>query len=436
MLGKLFGWFSKKETASPDIRFGRYSDNNKTVAKIARWSEAEKLFKENKLLESLDAFFDYLKDEEENNVVHERNGPEGRFELYQGSKIVRGEYNDQGLKAEVTLARMPKPSTPVMRRLLEMNFNLFYSRFAMDEDRLNMRFDSDMNTATPNKLYYGLKELATKADKQDDLLVQNFSLLEKADIEHVESLSEEEREIKFNHMQLWIGETLDLVKTLDADKFAGGIAYLLLALVYKIDYLIAPEGPIMNELESIPDIYFKKDNRPTAEKNFEMIEALNKLKAKTKEEVYPFLFRSKHTFAIVTPQNYKTIVEAIKGSHQNMIWYRDNGYPIVANQIIEYGFSYCQYSYSLPRPLSELFRLFMQINYGQYFQALGFVENLYDEEKKEFDKDEIIDDINNIVNFWKVKYPRLSFDVETLRFDSKLSFNYSFTRELLNLKFE
>ena len=63
MLEKLFGWFSKKDVVIPNIRFGRYSDNNKTVAKIARWSEAEKLFKENKRLESLDAFFDYLKDE-------------------------------------------------------------------------------------------------------------------------------------------------------------------------------------------------------------------------------------------------------------------------------------------------------------------------------------------------------------------------------------
>jgi hypothetical protein len=193
-----------------------------------------------------------------------------------------------------------------------------------------MRFDSDMNTATPNKLYYGLKELATKADKQDDLLVQNFSLLEKADIEHVEPLPEDEKAIKFEHMQKWIADTLEQVRSLDADKFAGGIAYLLLATVYRIDYLVAPEGPIMNELEAIPDIYFKKDNRPTAEKNFDMIEALEKLKSKQKEGIYPFLFRSKHTFSIVTPQNYKTIVEALKGSHQNMIWYRDNGYPSVA----------------------------------------------------------------------------------------------------------
>jgi hypothetical protein len=119
-----------------------------------------------------------------------------------------------------------------------------------------------------------------------------------------------------------------------------------------------------------------------------------------------------------------------------MIWYRDNGYPSVANQIVEYGFSYCQYSYSLPRPLSELFKLFMQINYEEYFHALGFSEELYDPGKREFERDEIIANVNGIIEFWRAKYPRLEFDVQSLRFENILNFNYSFTRELTNLKFE
>jgi hypothetical protein len=119
-----------------------------------------------------------------------------------------------------------------------------------------------------------------------------------------------------------------------------------------------------------------------------------------------------------------------------MIWYRDNGYPSVANQIIEYGFSYCQYSYSLPRPVTELFQLFMRINYGPYFHALGFTEELYNEEKKEFEKEEITEHFNGIIDFWRTKYPKLEFDQQSLRFDSRLNFNYSFTRELTNLKFE
>ena len=191
----------------------------------------------------------------------------------------------------------------------------------------------------------------------------------------------------------------------------------------------------MNDLEGIPDIYFKKDNRPTAEKNLAMIEVLQKLRAKTREEIFPFLFRSKHTFAIVAPQNYKTIVDAIKGSHQNMFWYRDNAYHFIANQVIEYGFGYCQYSYSLPQPLSDLFRLFMMVNHSNYFSALGF-KKLYDPEMRDFEKDDIEDAIREIITEWRNKYPRLEFNIESLRFDSLLNFSYSFTRELTNLKFE
>jgi hypothetical protein len=436
MLGKLFGWSRKKEETDPDIVFGRYSDNNKTVTKIARWSEAEKLFRENKKTECMDAFFDYLLDDDQQNVVHERNGNSGRFELYQGSKIVRGTYDTERLWAEVTLARMPKPAIPVMRRLLEMNFNLFYSRFALNGDRLCMRFDSHLNTATPNKLYYGLRELATKADKQDDLLVQNFASLQAVDTSHVQLLPDQEKETKYQFLQKWVRDTLEYISSLDADKLSGGISYLLLTLAYRIDYLITPEGPLLNEIEAISDIYFKKDNKAVAEKNQGMIEAFHKLQAKTREQVFPHIFRSKHTFSIVTPQNYKTVIEAIRGAHQNLAWYKENNYPFIASKIAEYGISYSQYSYSLPKPLSDLFRLFMNINYNDYFKALGFNRTYYNADKKEIEKDEVTEEIKDIIEGWATKYPRLQFQTDSLRFDSLLNFNHSFTKELTNLRFD
>ena len=93
MFGKLFGRGKKKEAAiEPAISFGRYSDNNKPVAKVNRWTDADNLFKEKKYPESLDAFFDYLRDDTVQNVVYERNGAEGRFHFYQGSKMVRGSF--------------------------------------------------------------------------------------------------------------------------------------------------------------------------------------------------------------------------------------------------------------------------------------------------------------------------------------------------------
>lgn len=439
MFDKLFGKGKKKEdpAAEPDICFGRYSDNNKPLAKVNRWTEADNLFKEKKYPESLAAFFDYLRDEEADNVHFSRTEDGGgRFHFFQGSKVVRGHFGDRLLQAEVTLARMPQPSVPVMRRLLEMNFNLYYSRFALDEERLCMRFDSDLSTASPSKLYYGLKELATKADKQDDLLVQDFTILQHSDSDHTVAVPDAEKAVKFSFFQRSIQETLDRVAALDPDKYSGGIAYLLLALVYRLDYLVCPEGRLLNELERIGGIYFKKDERPVAEKNRDMAEELRKLMAWDQEQVYRNLFRSQHTFAIVAPQPHKTIADSIYGAHQNLAWYRDNNQPDMVAKIAEYGLSYCQYSYSLPAVLTELYHLFMQVNYADFFRELGFVKSYYDPAANRFDEEGIRQRILSIQEKWREKFPGMDFKVANLSFASLAEFDLSFTNEIQHLNME
>jgi len=437
MLDKIFSWSKKKtEEAEPPIRLGRYSDNNKTVEKVERWNEAENLFKEKKCLESINAFFEYLRDDDEDNVFHTQEEKKGTFFFYQGSKVIRGFYNEEIFEAEVQLVQMPQPGVPVMRRLLEMNFNLYYSRYALNENKIVMLFDSDVQTANPSKLYYGLKELATKADKQDDLLVHDFTTLLPTDNDHVIEIPEEEKAVRLKYFKMWIQETLDLAASIDADKFSGGIAYLLLALAYRIDYLIVPEGKLLSELEKVVEIYFKKDDRLVTEKNQEMMDCYQRLLSKDKEEFYPYLFRSKYTFSIVTPQNYKTISDSIFNANQNIAWYRENKLMNIAAQISEYGFSYCQYSYSLPRPVTELFQLFMQINYGNYFKELGFKDGLYNSETNEYDREAIISRIKFIEQKWKTKYPEFDFKADKLKFENKVAFNQSFTTEVEYLNLE
>lgn len=433
MLEKLFGRGSKKKEesqAGPAIHFGRYSDNNKPVAKINRWTDADNLFKDKRYPESLDAFFEYLRDDSIPNVDYQRQGPEGRFSIYQGSKIVRGMFDQEHVQAEVTLARMPQPSTPVMRRLLEMNFSLYYSRFALDNDRLCMRFDTDLETANPTKLYYGLKELATRADKQDDLLVQDFSILETIDSGHITEIPLNEKEVKFAYFRQWIQETLEAVASVDADKFSGGNAYMLLALLFRIDYLLSPEGKLLRELEKIAGIYFTREERPAVEKNRDMVEAFKKLLLIPQEEIFSNLFRSKYTFSIVAPQPYKTVTDSIHNTNQNIPWYRDNNYPFIATQVAEYGIAFCQYSYSLPKVITEFFHLFMMINYAAYFLSLGFTESYYDPQTNQFNSLSIINAIKEIQDRWKDKYPHMDFKTQNLRFDNMVNFDFSFTNEL------
>lgn len=437
MLDKIFSWSKKKsdDYTAPEVSFGHYSDNNKSVAKVDSWNRAEALYKEKNYPGSIAAFFDYLNDDQLNNVAHEQNGAAGTFSFFQGSRMIRGHYDDKEFMAEATLARMPQPSVPVMRRLLEMNFALYYSRYSLNKDTITMFFKSDIETANPSKLYYGLKELATKADKQDDLLVQDFTTLEAVDTGHIKDIPDEEKLVKYKYFKKWIQDALDLINKVDADKYSGGIAYLLLALAYRIDYLIRPEGKLLREVERIVEIYFKKDDRQVTEKNQEMLDCYQKLLIKDQEEVFPYLFRSLYTFSIVTPQNFKTIADAIYNANQNVAWYKENKLPEIAAQISEYGISYCQYSYSLPRPVTEFFHLFMMVNYPEYFRELGFRED-YVSSENEYNKEKINAKIKEIEGRWKEKYPELEFKTDKLKFDNKVSFNQTFTTEVEYLNLE
>lgn len=436
MFDKLFSWTQKKAKPQPAVVLGRYSDNNKTVQKNSRWEEADSLFNSGNYVKSLDAFFDYLRDDAINNVITERKGEVLNFTLYQGSKVVRGRCDQKGLTAEVNLVRMPQASIPVMRKLLEHNSNLFYSRYSMQDDRICMRFDSEIETSSPTKLYYGLKELATKADTQDDILVQDFIQIEEIDTDHISSLPEAERKVKVEYLRRLINDTLGFIDTLDKDRLAGGIGYMLLGLAYRLDYLIAPEGKLLSELEEVIGRYFNNPEKQPQEKNALMAEGFKKILEKSDEDLRPYLFKSTATFSIVSPPSQKAISEAIETAMQNMIWYRDNKYNEIARQIMEYGISYCQYSYSLPQPLTLLFNLFMEINYPDYYHSLGFQGLLFDVASNQFEKDEIEERVNTIIAAWIGKHTKMTWKHQNIRYDHILSFNQSFLTEIQGLNFD
>ncbi len=433
MLDKLFGWKKKKESPEavvPSVLFGRYSDNNKTVQKTKRWTDADNLFKESRYHESITAFFDYLRDDAVQNVLTQNNGAEHHFRIYQGSKLVRGTYNNETLSAEVTLARMAQPSVPVMRRLLEQNFNLYYCRYGMDAERLCMRFDTELATANPNKLYYAFKELATKADKQDDLLLQDFQTLLPGDMEHIEIIPDAEKEIKYQYLQQWIADTLALVNTLDADKMSGAISHLLLNLAYRIDFLLVPEGRLLFDMEDLVTGFFTKEERPVPEKNNAMLQAFQAVARLSKELVFPCFYRSKHSFAITQPTPQKTVSDSIFNANQYALAFRDSNLPQVAQQISEYGLAYCQYNFSLPKPISSLYLILMKVVYADFFRDLGFSPALYNSNTGNFNVLMIEQEILQIINSWKEKYPQINFKTENLKYDSLLSFTHSFTSEM------
>ncbi len=435
LFDRLFGATEPTEP-QPDIRFGRYSDSYKEADNYQAWDQALEKFESENYLESYQAFFRYLRDEKENNVKWWPTGDGLQFELYQGSKLISGYADDKKLMAESKIAHSAELNVNFMRQLIERNFDLNYSRFALDDDNnLTILFDTYTLDGSPYKLYYALKEVATNADKQDDLLLEEFKVLKPVGSSHLLELPEAEKAVKYDYIQVETKKVLDDIDSgrLNVDQYPGGIAYLLLDLTYRLDYLTKPEGHTMEVLERIHRSYFAKDDKNTAQKNQALCKEFKKLLERPKEDFFKEMYRVTATFGITTPINHDRVVAVIDGELHNMDWYKDNGHKNVALAVPGYIVGFCLFNYAIPKPDRDLFHLYFQIVESGYFKKLGFIIDYYDSEKQSFNRRAIRRAIDRIVDENRAKYSKLSPSLSLLRYDSMPEFAKSYLTMVRNL---
>ena len=423
-------FFNKQEETKegPIIRFGRYSDSYKSAENYQAWDDALLKFEHQDYLGCFRDFFRYLRDDSEDNVKYRETDKGIEFELFQGSKKIFGFADNSKLTAEAKIAKANGSKISFMQRLLEQNFDLKYSRFALDEEgNLTIIFDTYSLDGSPYKLYYALKELAINADKQDDLLLDEFKSLEQVGTNHLQPLPSEEKSIKYQYIYSAIS---DAEKVFQDEKmcqeFPGGVAYFLLNLLYKLDYLIKPEGYMMEVLERANRLYFAKDNKTTYEKIHMLWEELHSLSNRPKSEFFKEMYRGISTFGITAPVSHGNVVNLINNDLGNMDWYMENGYEEIAISIPGYIIGYSLFNYAVPKPDKELFHLYFQIIEAEYFKKLGYGECYYDPENTSFKQKEIKRAIDQIVAFNKENYIHLAPNTAMLNFNSLAKFARSY----------
>ena len=432
---RLFSSSGSKEE-QPDIRFGRYSDSYKTSATHSAWNTSLEKFDEQEYLESYRNFFLYLRDDKEDNVrFWEENGGLA-FELFQGSKKITGFANAKKLKAEAKIAKAESLNVGFMRRLIEQNFELMYSRFALDAaGNLTIVFDTYTLDGSPYKLYYALREVAIKADKQDDLLLDEFQMLQPVDTSHLKPLPQSEKEAKYNFIQKEIKRVLDEIENgnLDKNKYPKGINTLILHLIYKLDYLIKPEGYMMEALERIHRLNLTSDGKSTILKNQLLIKELQKLVERPRDEFFKEMYSVTSTFGITSPVNHDRVVGVIDGELHNMDWYHEHNHHAVAMAVPGYIVGFCLFNYAIPKPDRELLHLYFQVIEAGYFKSLGFTCDYYDAEAGKFNKRAIKKAIEHIIDENKPKYPKLHPATASIDYTSPATFAKSFLVMVRNL---
>ena len=118
----------------PALKFGRYSDAYKNSEQYDHWDEAISLFDKDQYFKSYEHFFEYLKDENEDNLDWSNDGTELSFQILQGSKIIKGLANQKRVTVNTKVAKCTSLNVGFLRRLVEVNFDLKYCRYAIDDD--------------------------------------------------------------------------------------------------------------------------------------------------------------------------------------------------------------------------------------------------------------------------------------------------------------
>ncbi len=363
---------------NPNFRLGRYSDYGKSQKQLDHWNKAMKAFENEQYEEMFEHFFLYLNDPNENNVKTSLQNDK-TFELYQGSKHITGKIGNKTLRAEAKIAKANKMHIGFLRKMVEANFNFKYSRYAINENNeLLLIFDSHIIDCAPHKLYHGLKEIATHADKRDDLLLKEFKDLEPVASEHITPFSNEKKQFIKKWMTKWMEETLAEAEhpSLDIKKYPGALAFLLLQTAYRIDALLKPEGKTMDLIEKIHKTYFTSNQLTIEQKNNEAIQILKNLHTQTDDLVQSDFYGIRSTFAITNLPDDQKINSHIETETAKMDWYIENNHHLYAMAIANYTAGYLVYYYSLPELIRELLLLYFRITQPGFFKELGFSPSL------------------------------------------------------------
>ncbi len=430
-MGLFDNWFgnTKESNNQPNVSFGRYSDSYKTDKQYKAWQDALILFDEGKHFDAYEAFFDYLKDPDAENLYYQRLGDTHfDFEFYQGSKKIKGYSDGKKIRVIAKVAKANKLHLAFMRTLVEKNFQLQHSRFALDEHQdIVIVFDSYLLDGSPHKLYFAMQELSTQADKIDDLLVNEFEELQAIDTQHIQYLTLEEKKVKYQFLIDNIKKVIQNADNaiIDNAKYAQAVSYILLQSVYKLDYLIKPEGMVMEVFEKINRNYFLENGQVLVEKNKFVKSELESLLEFSEKVFNNELYNTINTFGTTEVVSQEQISGFIHQVLKDFDWYYDNKYEEVALSIVNYIVGYGMFYWAMPRPIKAMFHLYYEVLEHQYFMDLGFNDVEFWKNNHLY-KYNIIKEIKHIAKMNKKQFGDMNIHTERLNFDNIHLFGKSF----------
>ncbi len=318
---------------------------------------------------------------------------------------------------------------------MERNYQLTYAYYFSDDEYIKLKLFLDNITMNPHKVFFPLREIALNADFDKEYTKSEFLDIPIEDTEHLSAMNESELQLKYDFLHRWIDESTAKISTLPSNDNAAMQSFILLYLIFKIDYLLVPKYGISQKSSKKIQEYFSDENATVEAKNEELRVYINKLKEMDFEEFKTNFYNAKYTFNPLEKTSQEEIEVFITESLAKIRWYKNNRYNQVIPTIYNYVALYILYNYGLHVVLKNLLHTLVEIQDPDFFTSLGYTP-LYNKENSTFAKRAIISRIDEIIAPHQSRFKLLKPFGDELNFTSLNEFSNSFYLQIKNLNFE
>lgn len=432
-------WFNFFDTKAlmPRHSFGRGINATLSSDEEEFFNLSYESFEKHEILDAYEYFFktieNFTNKISNKNILVKRDETKIEFEIFQGSARVTGHVTEQNLYAQVVMIKTSDAQVSIKRYLLERNYQLTYANYSSDGEFIKLKLYYDNTTASPQKIFFPLREISLNADFDKEYIKSEFKSIELQDKAHISKLEVDELKIKFSSMHSWIDKLEARILTLPTNDNAGMQAFLYLHLLFKIDYLLIPKCDLYQKMNKKIQIYFSDENLSTEHKNEELRKFIEKLKNMDFDEFSKKFYNAKYTFNPMEKVSLEEISNFISESLIKIRWYKNNRYNQIIPTIYKYIPFYILYNYGLNPIVKNLVHTLIEIQNPTFFKALGY-SALY--EKELFAKKTIIAKVHDAIAPHQARYKELKPFGDKLNFSSLNEFSNSYLLQLKHLNFE
>lgn len=396
-------------------------------------------FEKGETLKAYEYFFKSLEnfsdENSNNNIITKLKSDKLEFEIFQGSAKIIGYVTNEKLYAEAIIINTSDAKVALKRYILQRNYQLTYACYFTDDDFIKLKLFQDNVTASPQKIFFPLREIALTADFDKEFIKSEFSDIILKDTEHLVKLPQDELKIKYDFLHLWISELETKLSTLPTNDNVGMQSFLYLNFLFKVDYLLVPKCEIYQKTSKKIQRYFNDDTMSPESKNEELNTYIQKLKVMPLEDFSSKFYNAKYTFNPLEKSTQEEINNFISESLIKIRWYKNNRYKQIIPSIYTYIPFNILYNYGLNPVTKSLLHTLIEIQNPSFFKALDYTP-LYFEEKDTFAKKAIITRVDEAILPNQNQFKSLETFGDKLNFSSMNELSNSYLLQLKHLNFE